>query len=82
MQSRFPVNLKAMKHLKVSKENPFIAARMRISTVKEKNIKDCTRKNYNIVNEPFEKTFGVSFAEGITGMKEVNIVKKTSAYEK
>ena len=82
MQSRFPVNLKAMKHLKASNANPFNAARMRISTAKEKTIKDCTRKIYNIVNEPLKKTFGVSFAEGITGMKEANIVKKTSAYEK
>ena len=82
MQSTFPVNVKAINHTKASKDNPFTAARVRISAGKENDIKEYTRKIYNVVNEPFEKTFGVSFAEGITGMKEIKIVKKPSAYEK
>ena len=81
MQSRFPVNIKAINHSKAAKDNTFKAARMGISA-KGNNIKECTRRIYNVVNEPFEKTFGVSFAEGLTGMKEIKIVKKPSAYEK
>ena len=81
MQSRFPVSLKAVKHLKASKENPFNAAKMKMKISAGTCINDCTRQIYTIVNQPFEKTFGISFAEGLTAMKEVNLVKKRSAYE-
>ena len=80
MQSRFCVSLKAVKHLKASKENPFNAAKMKMKISAGTCINDCTRQIYTIVNQPFEKTFGISFAEGLTAMKEVNLVKKRSAY--
>ena len=84
-QSTFPVNSKAMKNSIISRENPFnvsAAINTNMTKAKEKDVKKCTKKIYDLVNEPFKRSFGISFAEGITGIKEVNMMRKPSDYQK
>ena len=45
-------------------------------------LKDSTETIYNCVNKPFEKTFGVSFAETQTKVPELNLQLKPSKQEK
>ena len=81
LQSTFPVNSKARNNSIISRENPFNVA-AKITKAKEKNVKKCTKQIYDMVNEPFKRSFGISFAEGITGIKEVNMMRKPSDYQK
>ena len=78
IQAKFPVNSKS--HIKKAAENLFFKAKhLRIN----KNVlQDSTREIFNSINKPFEKTFGVSFTESLTSLKEINIVKQPTAVEK
>ena len=52
------------------------------SSFKTETLKENTQQIYNLVNKPFEKKYGISFAESITNLKELNIEKKSTKYEK
>ena len=79
MQSTLELNIKSNIHKKttVNKENVFAAVKScSSSSFKAKTLKENTMQIYNAINQPFEKKYGISFAESITSLKELNIAKK------
>ena len=52
------------------------------SSITAKILKKDTKEIYNLVNLPFEKKYGISFAESMTNLKELKIEKKSTKYEK
>ena len=82
MQATFEINLNPTKHSKnMDGENVFAAIKTS-SSFKAKTLKVNTQQIYNLVNKPFEKKYGISFAESITNLKELNIEKKSTKYKK
>ena len=79
IQQSFEVNLKANIHVKITaKEN--VSAAVKSISLKNKSLKENTKEIYNAINTPFK--YGISFAESITSLKEVNIQKKCTTYQK
>ena len=56
--------------------NPKHNKNMDIENVFAITLKENTQQIYNIVNKPFEKKYGISFAESMTNIKELNQNKK------
>ena len=84
MQSILELNFKSSIHKKTTvKENVFAAAKScSSSSFKAKTLKENTMEIYKVINQPFEKKCGISFAESITSLKELSIVKKCTKYQK
>ena len=84
MQSTLELNIKSNIHKKTTvKENVFAAVKScSSSSFKAKTLKENTMQIYNAINHPFEKKYGISFAESITSLKELNIAKKCTKYQK
>ena len=45
-------------------------------------LKDSTKRIYNTTNVPFQKTFGVSYAEALTKVPELRLQKRPTKTEK
>ena len=73
VQAMFPV--KSNFHKTSAKENPFFQAK-NLPKITGTALKDSTKKIYNCVNKPFEKTFGLSFAEAQTKVPDINLQQK------
>ena len=69
------INLNPIKHSK----NVFAATS---SSFKAKSLQENTQQIYNLLNKPFEKKYGISFAENMTNLNELNIEKKSTKYQK
>ena len=75
IQGMFPV--KSPKFKNAANENPFYIAKNL-----PKILGDSTKIIYNSVNKPFERTFGVSFAEAQTKVPELHLQFKKIKYER
>ena len=53
----------------------------RFAKMKSKSLQDCTKKIYNQINKPFQRTFGVSFADAETNVPELGLKFKESQGE-
>ena len=83
MQSTLELNIKSNIHKKTVKENVFAAVKScSSSSFKAKTLKENTMQIYNAINHPFEKKYGISFAESNTRLKQLNIAKKCTKYQK
>ena len=73
------VNLNPKQNMDI--ENVFAAVK-KSSSFKAKTLKENTQQIYNIVNKPFQKKYGISFAESMANIKELNTEKKSTKYQK
>ena len=79
LQATFPVHSNIMKQF--AKENPFFQAN-NMPKLKPNILSDCTKEIYNTINKPFQRTFGISFGEAQTNVKELNLQMKPSKCER
>ena len=81
VMAHFPV--KSRQFIGKAKENPFFAAKnVKFGSHSTKVLKDTTKTIYNSINKPFEKNFGVSFAEAETKVPEIGLQKRLSPSER
>ena len=81
VQATLELNLKISQKKNTDKEMIFDSLETS-SSITAKTLKEDTKEIYNLVNLPFGKKYGISFAESMTNLKELKIEKKSTKYEK
>ena len=83
LQRNFEANIKYSHKKNIIDENVSIdAATKTISSKEKKTLKDCTNIIYERINKPFEKKYGISFADSMAESKTFKLEKIATKYEK
>ena len=81
LQRNFEANIKYTHKKNIIEENVDSATKC-ISSKEKKTLKECTNIIYERINEPFEKKYGISFADSMAESKKFKLEKIATKYEK